>query len=92
MIENRGFYKTWTFYCSSPQYIDEMVYQTMHCSNKKIRKALRQKLVGWIMKNPNVHESPTSRDTLFITDAESGVKRRVPKSYWSVPCENCTMS
>ena len=56
-----------------------MVYQTMHCSNKKISKALRQKLVEWIMKNSNVRESTISRDTLLITDAESGVKRRVPK-------------
>ena len=56
-----------------------MVYQTMHFSNKKVSKALRQKLVEWIMKNSNVRESPISRDTLLITDAEYGVKRRVPK-------------
>ena len=31
------------------------------------------------MKNSNVSESPIGRDTLLITDAESGVKRRVPK-------------
>ena len=31
------------------------------------------------MKNSNVCESPISRDTLFITDAQYGVKRRVPK-------------
>ena len=56
-----------------------MVYQTMHCLNKTISKALRQKLVEWIMKNSNVRESPISRDTLLITDAESRVKRIVPK-------------
>ena len=31
------------------------------------------------MKNSNLRESPISRDTLLITDAESRVKRRVPK-------------
>ena len=31
------------------------------------------------MKNSNVCESPIARDTLLITDAESGAKRRVPK-------------
>ena len=31
------------------------------------------------MKNSNVLESPIARDTLLITDAESRVKRRVPK-------------
>ena len=31
------------------------------------------------MKNSNVRESPITRDTLLITDAESGVKWRVTK-------------
>ena len=31
----KGSYKTLTFDCSSPQYRGEMVYQTMHCLNKK---------------------------------------------------------
>ena len=31
------------------------------------------------MKNSNVCESPIARDNLLITDAESRVKRRVPK-------------
>ena len=31
------------------------------------------------MKNSNVCESPIARDTLFITDADTKVKRRVPK-------------
>ena len=31
------------------------------------------------MKNSNVRESPIASDTLLITDAESGVKQRVPK-------------
>ena len=51
----------------------------MHCSRKKVSKSLRQKLVQWKMKNSNVPESPISLDTLIITNAESGVKRRVPK-------------
>ena len=51
----------------------------MKCSNKKISKALKQKVVEWIMKNSNVRESPIAKDNLLITDAESGVKRRVPK-------------
>ena len=46
---------------------------------KKVSKKLIQKLVEWIMKNSNVRESTISRDTLIINDAESGVKRRVPK-------------
>ena len=33
--QKKGFYKTWIFHRSSPQYSVEMVYQTMHCSNKK---------------------------------------------------------
>ena len=36
---------------------------------KKVSKALRKKLVEWIMKNSNVRESPIYRDTLLITDA-----------------------
>ena len=40
---------------------------------------MRQKLVQWILKNSNVHEYPIEHDTLPITDAESGIKRRVPK-------------
>ena len=31
------------------------------------------------MKNSNMHEYPIARDTLLITDTESGVKRRVLK-------------
>ena len=46
---------------------------------KTVSKTLRQKLVEWIIKNSNVRESKISRDTLLITDAESGVKWRVPK-------------
>ena len=56
-----------------------MVCQTMHCSKQINRKALRQKLVEWKMKNSNVCESPITCDTLLIADAESGVKRRVTK-------------
>ena len=51
----------------------------MHCSNKKISKAWRHKLVEWIMNNSNLRESPIVRDTLLITDEESRVNWRVPK-------------
>ena len=78
-LQKKAFYKTWTFDRSSTKCRGEIVYQTMHCSNRKIGKALRHKLVEWIMKNTNVREYPIARDILFITDAESRVKRRVPK-------------
>ena len=47
-----------------------MVCQTIHCSNKKISEALRDKLVKWIMKHTNMRESPIARDALLITDVE----------------------
>ena len=56
-----------------------MVYQTMHCSNKTFSKSLRYKLVEWIMTNSNVRDSPIACDTLLITDAEFGVKRKIPE-------------
>ena len=34
-VHKKGFYKTWTFDCSSPQYRGEMVYQTRNFLNKK---------------------------------------------------------
>ena len=40
---------------------------------------MRQKIFEWIMKNLNVCISPIIRDTLLITDAESGVKWISPK-------------
>ena len=46
---------------------------------KTISKALRQEIDDWMMKNPNVCQSPITRDTLLIADAYSKVKRRVPK-------------
>ena len=46
---------------------------------KKVSKALRHKSVEWIIKKSNVREYPIARDTLLLTDAESGVKWRVPK-------------
>ena len=45
---------------------------------KKIRKALIKETVDWIMKNSNVRESPITRDTLLITDADTKEKRKVP--------------
>ena len=47
---------------------------------KKVRKASRQKLFEWIIKNSYVCESPIARDTLLITYAESWVKRILPKT------------
>ena len=38
---------------------------------KKISKALRKETVDWIMKNSNVRESPITRDTLLIADADT---------------------
>eukprot|EP00978_Attheya_sp_CCMP212_P028595 scaffold99190_cov42-Attheya_sp.AAC.2 len=46
---------------------------------KKVSKELRARLVQWILKNPDVRQSPITRDTLLIKDVETGVKRRVPK-------------
>ena len=46
---------------------------------KKISKALRQEMVYWIMKTSNVHQSPITRDTLLIADADTKVKCRVSK-------------
>ena len=76
-IVKKGFYQTWTFNCSSPQYSSEMVYQTMHCLGGVVSKALRQEIVDWIIKNSNVRESPIARDTLLIADADTKVKLRV---------------
>ena len=42
-------------------------------------KALRQEIFNWIIKNSNVRQSPITRDNLIIADADSKVKRRVPK-------------
>ena len=53
-----------------------------------VSKALRQKLVQWIMKYSNMRKHPISRDTLLIPDAESGVKRRVTKLLMNVTCDN----
>ena len=46
---------------------------------KTVNKALSKETVDWIMKNSNVHQSPITRDTLLIADADTKVKRRVPK-------------
>ena len=46
---------------------------------QKISKALRKETVYWIMENSNVRQSPINRDTLLIADADTKVKRRVPK-------------
>ena len=45
---------------------------------KKISKAFRKETVDWIMKNSNVRQSPITRDTLLIADADTKVKRKVP--------------
>ena len=46
---------------------------------KKVSKALRYELVHSIMKYSNVFQSPITRDTSLIADADSKVKCRVPK-------------
>ena len=46
---------------------------------KKVSKALRKEIVDWILKKSNVCQSPITRDTLLIVDADFKVKRRVPK-------------
>ena len=40
---------------------------------------MRKETVNWIMKNSNVFQSPITRDTLLIADADTKVKIRVPK-------------
>jgi hypothetical protein len=40
---------------------------------------LRARLLQWILKNQNVHQSPIKCDTLLIKDTETGVLRRVLK-------------
>ena len=44
------------------------------------------------MKNSNVRQSPITRDTLLIADADTKEKRKVPNFYWNVPCDSFTMS
>ena len=46
---------------------------------KKMGKSLRKEKFDWIMKNSNVCQSPITRDNLLIADADTKVKRRVPK-------------
>ena len=46
---------------------------------KKISKVLRQEIVDWIMKNSNVCQSQITLGTLLIADADTKVKRKVPK-------------
>ena len=46
---------------------------------KKISTALRKSTVYSMMKDSNVHQSPITRDTLLIADADTKEKRRVPK-------------
>ena len=82
----------WTFDRSSQKYISEMVYQTMHCENQKISKALRKETVYCIMKNSNVRQYPITCDTLLIADADTKVKRRAPKLLLEYSMHSCTMS
>ena len=46
---------------------------------KTICKSLRKETVDWIIKNSNVRQCPITFDTLLIADADTKVKRRVPK-------------
>ena len=49
------------------------------CIVRTKSKALRKEAVDWITKNSNVRQSPITRDNLLIADADTKVKRRVPK-------------
>ena len=40
---------------------------------------MRKETVDWIMKNSNLRQYPINHDTLLIADADTKVKRRVPK-------------
>ena len=40
---------------------------------------MRQEIVDWIMKNSNARQSPITRDTLLIADADTKVRRRASK-------------
>ena len=51
----------------------------MHFLNNKSKQGIETEIIWLDNKDSNVRESPISRDTLLITDAESGVKQRVPK-------------
>ena len=46
---------------------------------KKISNALIKEIVDWIMKHSNMCQSPITRDNLLIADADTKVKRRLPK-------------
>ena len=46
---------------------------------KKSSKELIKETIDWIMKNSTVRKSPLTRDNLLIADADTKVKRRVPK-------------
>ena len=92
IVEEKGFYKTWTFDFSNPQYRGEMVYQTMHCLNIIFQQGIDTEISGVDNEKSNVRESPISRDTLIITDAKYGVKRRVPKILLGCSCNSCKMS
>ena len=80
LSKKKGFYKTFWKLISQVDNT-EVKWSTKPCivQTKIFIKALIQKLVEWILKNSNVRESPISCDTLLITDAESGLKQRVPK-------------
>ena len=46
---------------------------------QKQSKALRKETVDWIMKKYNVRQYPITSDNLLLADADTKVKRRVPK-------------
>ena len=69
----------WTFDSSSQKKLVKWSIKPRIVRTKKISKALRKETVDWIMKNSNMRQSPITRDTLPITDADTKVKRRVPK-------------
>ena len=78
-LQKQRFYNMWTCDFSSKQYRGKMVYQTMHWSNKKRYQSIDTE-IRWVDNEiSNMCESPIACDTLLITDAEFGVKGRVPK-------------
>ena len=79
IVLNKGFYKTWTFDCSSHNIDVKWSMKPCIVQTETVRKTLRHKLVMWILKHSNMRESPIARDTFLITSTEYGVKLIVPK-------------
>jgi hypothetical protein len=46
---------------------------------RKVTEPMRRALHTWVLNHPNVVDLPIARDTLFIKDPETGVKKRTGK-------------